>query len=344
MGENPIQVAFHPIYTHPLPEGHRFPMAKYDLIPEQLRYEGTLSASNFFQPELSPSLDSTILMVHDAGYVQQLLELSLDTRMVRKIGFPLSQALVEREWLITQGTITCCGHALRDGISLNIAGGTHHAYADRGEGFCLLNDVAVAAAHVLDQGWARQILVIDLDVHQGNGTAAIFQNWPEVYTFSMHGKDNYPLHKEKSDWDIELPTGTQDEAYLNLLAEALVELKVQVQPDFIFYIAGVDVLATDKLGKLGMTLAGAYRRDKMVMQWALEQGLPMVISMGGGYSPKLSDIVEAHCQTYRLAADLVMWDYPESTAFKNRRALLQERHDALAKISTVATDRLGFGL
>lgn len=324
MGENQIRVAFHPIYTHPLPEGHRFPMAKYDVIPEQLRYEGTLQEANFFQPRISSTLDAAILRVHEASYVSALQNLALDARMIRKIGFPLSQALIDREWLITQGTLDCCQFALSDGISLNIAGGTHHAFADRGEGFCLLNDVAVAAAHVLDQGWAKKILVIDLDVHQGNGTAAIFQGWSNVFTFSMHGKDNYPLHKEVSDWDIPLPTGTTDSVYLAILEESLATLAKNVQPDFIFYIAGVDVLATDKLGKLGMTLSGVLQRDQMVLTWALKLGLPVVISMGGGYSPRLADIVEAHCQTYRLAAELVQWEYPNSTAFESRRALFQK--------------------
>ena len=312
-------------------------MAKYDLIPEQLRYEGTLSEYNFFTPILSPDIDRHILRVHHPAYVQGLRDLTIDAKMVRKIGFPLSQALIDREWLITQGTLDCCRFAIQQGISLNIAGGTHHAYADRGEGFCLLNDVAVAAAYVVDQGWAKKVLVIDLDVHQGNGTAVIFQNWPEVYTFSMHGKDNYPLHKEVSDWDIDLPTGMKDEAYLAILADALEKLKDRVEPDFLFYVSGVDVLGTDKLGKLGLTLSGAYRRDEMVLNWAVEQGLPVVISMGGGYSPKLSDIVEAHCQTYRLAVDKVMWEYPESAAFKNRRALFQECEDPLTKVMTKST-------
>jgi len=324
MGENQIRIAFHPIYTHPLPEGHRFPMAKYDLIPEQLRYEGTLQSVNFFEPVLSSTLDEAILRVHTPSYVQDLKNLALDARMIRKIGFPLSQALIDREWLITQGTLDCCRHALRDGISLNIAGGTHHAYADRGEGFCLLNDVAVAAAEVLTHGWAKKVLVIDLDVHQGNGTAVIFQGWPSVFTFSMHGKDNYPLHKEQSDWDIALPSGTSDEDYLAILDDALTTLAKEVQPDFIFFIAGVDVLATDKLGKLGMTLPGVLRRDQMVLSWACALGLPVVISMGGGYSPRLADIVEAHCQTYRLAADFVQWEYPNSSAFKSRRTLFQK--------------------
>lgn len=337
MGENPIQVAFHPIYMHPLPEGHRFPMAKYDLIPEQLKYEGTLTDANFFEPVLSPSIDQSILKVHEPSYVQRLKECSLDPKMVRKIGFPLSEALIQREWLITQGTLDCCGYALQHGISLNIAGGTHHAYADRGEGFCLLNDVAVAAAYVVEKGWAKKVLIVDLDVHQGNGTAVIFQSRSDIFTFSMHGKDNYPLHKEVSDWDIELPTGTPDEGYLPLLENALHELKVRVKPDFLFYISGVDVLGTDKLGKLGLTLSGAYRRDEMVLDWAVAQGLPVVISMGGGYSPRLSDIVEAHCQTYRLAVDKVMWEYPESTAFKNRRALFQECENPLSEVMTKST-------
>lgn len=198
----------------------------------------------------------------------------------------------------------CCHYAMGNGVALNVAGGTHHAYEDHGEGFCLLNDVAVASRYLLDRAMARQILVIDLDVHQGNGTAGIFQSEPRVFTFSMHGRDNYPMHKEKSDLDIDLPTGMGDEEYLSILKETLPELLRKVKPDFLFFVSGVDILASDKLGKLSLSPEACKTRDRLVLEMAKEEGLPLVISMGGGYSPKISTIIEAHCNTFRLAREI----------------------------------------
>ena len=299
-----LRIAFDPIYIHPLPPGpggepHRFPMGKYELIPEQLLYEGTCTPDCFFSPQ--PVDDRWVLGVHTKDYVRMLKTLTVPDRMMRKVGFPLSEALIRREWVITQGTIDCCRLALEHGVALNVAGGTHHAYADRGEGFCLLNDVAVAAHYLLENGLIRKALVIDLDVHQGNGTAVIFRDDPRVFTFSMHGRDNYPLHKETSDLDIALPTGTTDEPYLEALGRALPQLIKAEKPDFLFYISGVDILATDKLGKFKVSLEGCRQRDAFVFEQARQHGLPIAVSMGGGYSPRLADIVEAHCNTYRQA-------------------------------------------
>ncbi|KAA9356745.1 histone deacetylase family protein [Larkinella humicola] len=297
-----LKIAYNPIYRHPLPEGHRFPMSKYELIYDQLLYEGTCRPGNFFSPGLVD--DRWVLAVHTSDYVRQLKTLSVPPVMVRRIGFPLSEGLIQREWMITQGTIDCCLIALKSGISLNIAGGTHHAFPDRGEGFCLLNDVAVAARYILDQQLAQKVLIIDLDVHQGNGTAVIFRQEPRVFTFSMHGKDNYPLHKEQSDLDVELPTGMSDKAYLQQLADTLPRLVKEQKPDFLFYISGVDVLKSDRLGKLSLTREGCKQRDEFVFEQARKAGLPIVVSMGGGYSPRMADIVEAHCNTFRLAEKL----------------------------------------
>jgi acetoin utilization deacetylase AcuC-like enzyme len=294
-----LKIAHSPIYQHPLPEGHRFPMLKYELIPEQLIYEGICTSENFFSP--NPVDEKWILRTHSKSYWEDLKNLRLDPKMIRKIGFPLSTELVLRERIITQGTIDCCHFAIKNGISLNVAGGTHHAYTDRGEGFCLLNDVGISTHYLLDNQLATKILVIDLDVHQGNGTAEIFQNESRVFTFSMHGKENYPLHKEKSDLDIELPTFTKDEEYLALLFETLPRLISEQKPDFLFYVSGVDILETDKLGKLSVSLQGCYKRDEFVFQQAIKNYLPIVVSMGGGYSPQIRDIVEAHCNTFRLA-------------------------------------------
>lgn len=294
-----LKIAYSSIYQHPLPEGHRFPMLKYELIPEQLLYEGTCVEDNFFEPE--PVDEKWILTTHKKAYWEDLKYLRLELKMIRKIGFPLSAELVLRETIITQGTIDCCHFALENGISMNVAGGTHHAYSDKGEGFCLLNDVAVAANYLLENHLATKILIIDLDVHQGNGTAEIFQNNSTVITFSMHGKENYPLYKEQSDLDIELKTYTKDEEYLNILFETLPQLISLQKPDFLFYISGVDILETDKLGKLSVSKEGCFRRDEFVFEQAIKHKLPIVVSMGGGYSPKIIDIVEAHCNTFRLA-------------------------------------------
>ncbi|AEI49939.1 histone deacetylase family protein [Runella slithyformis] len=299
-----LHIAFDPIYCHPLPVGpngepHRFPMLKYELIPEQLLYEGSCTSDNFFSPG---TLDERwILDVHTRAYWEDLKQLRISEKMVRRIGFPLSARLIERETRIAQGTIECTHHALTHGVSMNVAGGTHHAYADRGEGFCLLNDVAIAANYLLKNKSVSKILVIDLDVHQGNGTAVIFQNEPRVFTFSMHGKDNYPLHKEVSDLDIALPTGTQDEEYLQLLTDTLPALIKAQKPDFAFYISGVDILGTDKLGKLKVSLDGCRQRDEFVFAQCQTHHIPVAVSIGGGYSPRIADIVEAHCNTFRVA-------------------------------------------
>ncbi|RYF78821.1 MAG: histone deacetylase [Cytophagaceae bacterium] len=302
-----LQIAYAPLYKHELPvsatgEPHRFPMLKYELIHEQLLYEGTCTDENFFAP--SPVDDRWVLGVHTPDYVQALKTQTVDARMVRRIGFPMSPRLIEREWVITQGTLDCTYLARRDGVAMNVAGGTHHAYPDHGEGFCLLNDVGVAAHHLLETGQARKILVIDLDVHQGNGTAVMFQHEPRVFTFSMHGKDNYPLKKEQSDLDIALTTGTQDETYLNILYDTLPRLLASQQPDFLFYVAGVDILETDRLGKLKVSMNGVRQRDQFVFEQAQKHSLPIVVSMGGGYSPRVADIVEAHCNTFRVAANM----------------------------------------
>jgi acetoin utilization deacetylase AcuC-like enzyme len=297
-----LKIAFDSVYVHPLPEGHRFPMLKYELIPEQLIYEGTCTKDNFFSPGLVDH--QWVLGVHTTSYLDDLLQLRLSPKAQRKIGFSLNETLVKRELIITQGTITCCHYAFENGVAFNVAGGTHHAYADSGEGFCLLNDVAVASHFLLENKLAGKILVIDLDVHQGNGTAKIFENDSRVFTFSMHGKDNYPLHKEKSDLDIELPTHCEDEVYLSLLYDHLPQILSDQKPDFLFFVSGVDILKTDKLGKLSVSPEGCRKRDEFVFQMAKDFRLPIVTVMGGGYSPKIADIVEAHCNTYRVANDM----------------------------------------
>jgi len=297
-----LQIAFDHIYAHPLPEGHRFPMLKYELIPEQLLHEGIITKENLFSPK--PISEEVILWTHDATYWQQLRDLTLPEREQRRIGFPLSARLVEREVKIGQGTIEACRFAFENGIAFNVAGGTHHAGTNWGEGFCMLNDQAMAANYLLNNGLAQSILIIDLDVHQGNGTAEIFENEPRVFTFSMHAANNFPFRKEKSDLDIPLSDGINGDDYLALLYDTLPKLIVQQKPDFIFYLAGVDVLASDKLGKLGLTRDECKMRDQFVFEQCIKNKIPVQVSMGGGYSPQIKDIVEAHCNTYRVANQL----------------------------------------
>ena len=277
-------------------------MVKYDLVPEQLLYLGICSPQNFFRPQ-HPNLDR-IYPAHDSTYVERLLKEDLKPSEVRKIGFPLSTDLIQRELIIADGTIRGCDYALEHGVSMNIAGGTHHAFRSHGEAFCLLNDQAIGAYYLLDEKKASKIVIIDLDVHQGNGTAEIFQEDDRVFTFSMHGQGNYPFRKEQSDWDIPLPKGFEDEPYLKLLTEALDRLFEEQQPDFVFYLCGVDVLETDKLGTLGMSLEGCEKRDELVLTACKKAGVPVQCSMGGGYSPDIKRIVRAHCNTYKLAQEI----------------------------------------
>lgn len=296
-----LYVAYDPIYQHPLPEGHRFPMLKYELIPGQLLREGIIEESDLHAPQ--PVAYEDVLRVHTYEYLHKLLHQTLSPAEQRRIGFPQSPVLTQRELIITQGTIDCALHALQHGVALNVAGGTHHAYADRGEGFCMLNDFAVAAHYLLHHGLVQRILIIDLDVHQGNGTAKIFAGDDRVFTFSMHGRTNYPFHKEQSDLDVPLEDGTNGDIYLQLLAQHLPSVLAEQKPDFAFYLSGVDVLSTDRFGKLGLSLPDCRMRDRYVFEQLGEKRIPVAVSMGGGYSPDVRTIVEAHCATYKEAAE-----------------------------------------
>ncbi|MEY4216053.1 MAG: hypothetical protein RLZZ68_509 [Bacteroidota bacterium] len=297
-----VKIAFDPIYAHPLPENHRFPMLKYELIPQQLIHEGTCTSDHFFKP--SACQYEVVLDTHDVSYFNRLIAQQLSPSEQRKIGFPQSPELVKRELVITQGTIDIALHALNHGVGLNVAGGTHHAFAERGEGFCLLNDMAVAANFLLKNKHCRKILIIDLDVHQGNGTAKLMENNPQVFTFSMHGRTNYPFHKERSDLDVELENGTTGETYLALLTEHLPKVIDSFKPDFAFYLAGVDILNTDKFGRLEVSLADCKQRDEFVFKTLKNLEIPVAVALGGGYSPDINVIVEAHCNTFRWAVDL----------------------------------------
>jgi len=284
-----------------LPEGHRFPIEKYGLVREQLLYEGIIGPDQLL--EAPPVSETDIQRAHTDRYWQAVRDLSLSPREARKIGFPQSATLVERSRRSVQGTLSAALWALEHGCGGNLAGGTHHAYADHGEGFCILNDIAVTARYLLDNRLAKQLLIVDLDVHQGNGNAVLFANEPRVFTFSMHGADNYPLRKEQSDLDIGLPSQIEDNGYLSILTERLPSLIETVKPDLIFFQAGVDVLATDKLGRLALSQMGCKARDEFVLDLCERHQIPVAISMGGGYSERVADIVSAHTNTFRLAAE-----------------------------------------
>ena len=293
-----IRIFYSEKYHYPLPEHHRFPIDKYVLTKEQLLYQGIIAEDQLFDPGLVD--EESILLVHTNEYWQQVRTLSLPPSMVRRIGLPNTETSVNRARNSVAGTLAAARAALQQGIGMNLAGGTHHAYPDRGEGFSTLNDIAIASKRLLHDGLVRKVLIVDLDVHQGNGNASIFANDPRVFTFSMHGKDNYPLKKEKSDLDIALPTATGDEDYLKILEDTLPTLLEQ-QPDLVFFQAGVDVLKTDKLGKLSLTKDGCLQRDRIVFRTCDRYGVPVATCMGGGYSARMADIVDAHCNTFVAA-------------------------------------------
>jgi len=277
-------------------------MEKYELLPLQLKREGTMEEENFFTPK--PIDISDILAIHEKSYWQKLLDLDFSRQEELRSGFPISQQLVERELVITGGSLQASYYALENGVAFNIAGGTHHAYADRAEGFCLLNDIAISSKHLLSSNHVEQVLVIDLDVHQGNGTAKIFENEDRVFTFSMHGEKNYPLKKDVSNLDVPLPDRIRGRDYLQLLDQSLSKIFSKITPDFIFYQSGVDILESDKLGRLGVSLEDCKERDRMVLELAKERDIPIMSCMGGGYSKDINVIVEAHANTYRLAREI----------------------------------------
>lgn len=278
---------------------HSYPMDKYRLVPERLLAEAVLSADDLLEPEAA-TLDD-VLRVHTPEYVHVFVDGTLERKAMLRIGLPWSRELVQRAFAVIGGTIGAARLALHEGAAVNLAGGTHHAFADHGEGYCIFNDMVVTMRRLRADGGALRFLVVDLDVHQGNGTAALCQNDAEVFTFSMHGENNYPARKERSSWDIALADGVTDEQYLDILVWALPRLLEQFSPDLVFYQAGVDVLAGDRFGKLHLTMAGVGERDRLVCEFARRAGLPLVITLGGGYARNMHRIVEAHCQTVRVA-------------------------------------------
>ena len=298
---------YSPYYYADIGEGHVFPIRKFELVRDLLLREGTLRTDEIFEPKAARVED--LLLVHTEDYITRLTEGTLTAKEIRKLGLPWSKSLVRRSFHAISGTINAARAAIENAVASNLAGGTHHAYPDRGEGFCVLNDVAVAIRVLQREKLAEKFLIVDCDVHQGNGTAFIFKDSPEVFTFSMHGAKNYPLFKENSTLDIELADGTGDAEFLETLGEALPRIFMH-NPDIIFYLGGADPYEKDKLGRLKMTQAGLMRRDEMVMQFAREHHTPIVTTMSGGYALDINDTVEIHANTIR-AVKRVFFDERE---------------------------------
>lgn len=287
---------YSPYYYADIGEGHVFPIKKFELVRDRLLAEGTLRKEEIAEPQ--PAAVEDVLLVHTEDYVSRLMRGELTAKEIRKLGLPWSKSLVRRSFLACSGTIGAARHALANSVSSNLAGGTHHAFPDRGEGFCVLNDVAVAIRVLQKEKLAERFLIVDCDVHQGNGTAFIFQTDAEIFTFSMHGAKNYPLHKERSTLDLELPDGTGDAEFLEILAEALPRVFLH-NPDIVFYLGGADPFEKDKLGRLKLTKEGLRRRDEMVLEFARERETPIVTTMSGGYALDINDTVEIHSNTIR---------------------------------------------
>lgn len=300
-----LRVFYSPYYYADIGENHVFPIRKFELVRDCLLKEGTLKPEEIIEPE--PASVEDVLLVHTEDYISRLIDGSLTAKEIRRLGLPWSKSLVRRSFLATSGTINAAKSALENGVSSNLAGGTHHAFPDRGEGFCVLNDVAVAIRVLQREQLAKRFLIVDLDVHQGNGTAFIFQNAPEVFTFSLHGAKNYPLFKEDSTLDVELPDKTGDADYLQILSENLPRVFAH-EPEIVFYLAGADPFEKDKLGRLSLTLDSLRRRDELVLEYARAYSIPVVTVMSGGYAADINDTVEIHCNTIRTVKNVFFSD------------------------------------
>jgi acetoin utilization deacetylase AcuC-like enzyme len=293
-----MKCSYHPGYQVALPAGHPFPIAKFPLLKDQLLAEGVLAAGDLLMPE--PLDLETLALVHTREYLAKLAS-GLSTAEQRRLGLPWSESLWMRSRLAAGGTLLAARTALQEGLAGNLAGGTHHAFADHGEGFCVLNDVAIATSKLRAEGTIRRALVIDLDVHQGNGTAAIFENTDEVFTFSMHGERNYPLAKMRSNLDVGLADGLGDADYLDVLSRHLPAVLDAADPDIAFYLAGVDVAAGDRYGKLALTEQGIRKRDRFVIEAVRGRDIPLVIVLAGGYAPTRARTAELHAHAFREA-------------------------------------------
>jgi acetoin utilization deacetylase AcuC-like enzyme len=299
-----MQVYYATQFVLPLPAGHRFPMAKYQLLRDRLADE----LPDIELMQALPASDGELALVHSPAYIAAVSDGSVDPKLMREIGFPWSEAMAERARRSVGATIAACRGARRAGVAANIAGGTHHAYADKGGGFCVFNDAAVAS-RLMQAEWARsharplKVAIVDLDVHQGNGTAHVFRNDPSVFTLSLHGQKNFPFRKEAGDLDVDLPDGCGDHDYLHALEGALDELGQRFEPGLVIYLAGADPHEGDRLGRLKLTWDGLEARDRRVFDWAWQRRLPLAFAMAGGYGTRIEDTVQAQVNTFRVAAE-----------------------------------------
>lgn len=310
-----MKCAYHPGYQVALPPGHPFPIAKFGLLKDQLLAEGVLDASDLLLPE--PLDRATLSLIHTVEYLSKLESSALSAAEQRRLGMPWSQALWMRSRLAAGGTLLAAREALKAGMSGNLAGGTHHAFPDHGEGFCVLNDVAVAVAQLCRESAIERALIIDLDVHQGNGTAAIFEDDPDVFTFSMHGDRNYPAQKMRSSLDVSLRDGATDADYIDTLESCLPSVLVSARPDIAFYLGGVDVAAGDRYGRLALSEEGIRRRDRRVIETLRNAGVPLVITLAGGYAESRTKTAMLHAHAFR-----------EAVAYERRRASMTDAHGA----------------
>ena len=303
MEEESVKVFYSDHFVLPLPEGHRFPMKKYSMLRERVDRSGICKNGELRAPHAVT--DEEILRAHDPGYLEKVVAGTLTDKEMRRIGFPWSQRMVERSRRASGGTLDAARIALSEGIATNLAGGTHHAFADRGEGFCVLNDSAIAARALLAEGLVEKVVVLDTDVHQGNGTAAIVRGDARVFTFSIHGAKNYPFHKEESDLDAPLPDGAGDDAFLVALGERLERVLDLEDWNLAIFLAGADPFEGDKLGRLRVTKSGLAERDRMVLEGCRERDIPVAVTMAGGYAREVEDTVDIHFQTVKRASDVL---------------------------------------
>jgi len=316
-----MRVSYTPRYYADIGEGHVFPIRKFELVRDRLLGEGTLAPEEIVEPREAAVED--VLLVHTEDYVTRLRAGALTPREIRRLGLPWSKALVRRSFLAVGGTMNAARFALAEGVGANLAGGTHHAFPDHGEGFCVLNDVGVAIRALRRDGLIRRAAVVDLDVHQGNGTAFIFDGDEDVFTFSMHGAKNYPLFKPPSSLDVELADGTRDDEYLETLARNLPPVFAH-GPEIVFYLGGADPFVGDKLGRLALTLEGLRVRDEFVLRECRTRGVSVATVMSGGYAADINDTVEIHCNTLRAAKN-VFDGVRNSTASVSERVSLTDQ-------------------
>jgi acetoin utilization deacetylase AcuC-like enzyme len=297
-----MKIFYTDTFTIPLPENHSFPIAKYSLLREKISLAQLVSPENLQIP--GPVTVEDMLRGHDPEYIQRLQNGELTPKEIRRVGLPWSQEVVRRARRSAGATIEACRASLIEGVAVNLSGGTHHAFRDQGQGYCWLNDSVIASRKLQAEGVVKNVLVIDCDVHQGNGTAAILKNDPTIYTFSIHGKNNFPYHKEKSDLDIALDDNTGDAVYLDALEKGIIRTLEDTRADLAIYLAGADPYKDDRFGRLSLTKKGLAARDRMVFDYCEKAGLPVAVTMAGGYSRQVQDTVDIHFQTVVAAVEL----------------------------------------